>query len=82
MLLLGMLDAVYLYLAQSKGIVAVSPKPVFRALFESVESREQVKLRCTVRVLEARASASARTHPKLVWRARRVLRGTLPQVRR
>lgn len=43
-ILLGMLDAVYLDLAQGKGIVGVSPKPVFRALFESVESREEAKL--------------------------------------
>jgi len=43
-ILLGMLDAVYLDLAQGKGIVGVSPKPVCRALFESVESREEAKL--------------------------------------
>ena len=44
-MLLGMLDAVYLDLAQGMGVVGISPKPVFRALFESVDGREETKLR-------------------------------------
>lgn len=45
MMLLGMVDAVYLDMAQGMGLVGITPKPVFRDLFEWVDGRDQAKLR-------------------------------------
>jgi hypothetical protein len=44
-ILLGMLDAVYVDMAEGNGIVGISPKPVFRPLFESMENRDNAKPR-------------------------------------
>jgi len=49
-ILMGMLDAVYVDLAEGKGLVGVSPKPVFKPLFESAESKQGA----TVRLIEKR----------------------------
>ncbi len=39
-LLLAMLDEVYVDAVETKSIVAITPKPAFRALFEIVKTRE------------------------------------------
>ena len=43
-MLLGVIDAVYLDMAQGMGLVGITPKPVFRSLFEWVDGRHQAKL--------------------------------------
>ena len=40
-LLLSMLDAVYVDSKEEKAIVAIRPKPAFRAIFQVVTSREE-----------------------------------------
>ena len=62
-ILLGMLDAVYLDLAQGKGLVGLSPKPVFRALFESTESKENA----TLHLLKTKSSGSGESDDELLW---------------
>ena len=39
-LLLAMLDAVYVDIVEEKSVVAIRPKPVFRAIFEVATTRE------------------------------------------
>ena len=66
-ILLGMLDAVYLDLGEGTGVVGISPKPVFRALFESSDGKEDTKLRVLTKQRPGSGESGRNSEDGLLW---------------